>query len=91
MVVDIEDEAAVVSDGDEVEGIGGEDVVEIKTTIGYSVILVFTSNCHNLRTVRHVQTTFKDFIYFQNLRNRNGGGCYYKSYVPISAPEFKRN
>ena len=46
MVVDIED-AAAVSGGDEVEGIRGEDVVEIKTTIGYSVILVFTSNCHN--------------------------------------------
>ena len=54
MVVDIEDAAAVVLGGDEVEEIEGEDVVEIKTTIGYSVILVFTSNCHNLRTVRHV-------------------------------------
>ena len=41
MVVDIEDAAAVVLGGDEVEEIEGEDVVEIKTTIGYSVILVF--------------------------------------------------
>ena len=41
MVVDIEDVAAVVLGGDEVEEIEGGDVVEIKTTIGYSVILVF--------------------------------------------------
>ena len=41
LVVDIEDAAAVVLGGDEVEEIEGEDVVEIKTTIGYSVILVF--------------------------------------------------